>query len=332
MDRDKRWDRVKKAYDALVYGQGEFTASGGAEAVGNGYERDENDEFVKPTVVVDASGAPIGRIQTGDEVVFFNFRPDRARQLSHALVDEKFSSFERDEWLKIRLTTMTHYEDGLNAAVAFTPEDINPADIRDTLGEVVANAGLRQLRIAETEKYAHVTYFFSGGQEKEFPQEKRILIPSPKVATYDLQPEMSASQVGDRLEELILSGEFDLIVANFANGDMVGHTGVMEAAKKAIETVDAQLQRVVSAVRKAGASAVITSDHGNAEEMWNYQENVASTQHSLNPSFCIVIDPRYPACALRRDGALCDVAPTVLKLMGLAQPQAMTGKPLLIVD
>jgi 2,3-bisphosphoglycerate-independent phosphoglycerate mutase len=199
-----------------------------------------------------------------------------------------------------------------------------------TLATVVAAAGSRQLHVAETEKYAHVTYFFSGGREQEFPGETRVLIPSPKVATYDLQPEMSVRQVGERLEQEILSGDHDLIVANFANGDMVGHTGKLDAAKKAVQAVDAALNRAIHAVLRAGASAIVTADHGNAEEMWNYDENCPSTQHTLNPTPMVVVAPAFPDCALRRGGCLGDVAPTALKLMSLPQPEAMTGRSLLL--
>ena len=224
---------------------------------------------------------------------------------------------------------MTRYETGLDAAVAFAPQDIS-----QTLGEVIARRGLKQLRIAETEKYAHVTYFFSGGREKEFDGETRVLIQSPKVATYDLQPEMSVHLVGERLEQEILSGTYDLIVSNFANGDMVGHSGVMEAAKKSVEAVDAELKRVIGAILRVKGVAVITADHGNAEEMWNYEENCPSTQHSLNPTPFVVVDGRAEEGArsdlqLREKGALGDIAPSVLELMGIPQPDLMTGKSLL---
>jgi 2,3-bisphosphoglycerate-independent phosphoglycerate mutase len=323
MDRDKRWDRTQRAYDALVRGKSEIRATSGLQAVQAAYDRGENDEFVQPTVV-ENDGRPVGRITSGDQVIFFNFRPDRTRQLSHALVDETFDAFPRDDDLKIELTTMTRYEDGLNAKVAFPPEDIT-----ETLGEVVANAGLKQLRIAETEKYAHVTYFFSGGREKPFVGEDRILVPSPKVATYDLKPEMSLPEVSEKLEEAIRGGQYALIVSNFANGDMVGHSGDIEAAVKAAEAVDAALARVIPAITETGGRALITADHGNAEMMWNFEENCPHTQHTTTPTPFVFIDDARKEARLRDDGVLGDVAPTILQLMGLPQPKIMTGRSIL---
>jgi len=323
MDRDTRWDRVKKAYDALVYGKAEFAASSGVEAVEKAYARDETDEFVKPTIVT-IPGKPAPAIQSGDQILFFNFRPDRARELSHAFVDKEFTHFERDENLRADLTTMTHYEDGMNAVVAFSPENVF-----NSLGEVVSKAGMTQLRIAETEKYAHVTYFFSGGQEKKFKGEERIMVPSPKVATYDLQPEMSLPEVSRRLAEAIRSGKHDLIVSNFANGDMVGHSGVLEAAQKAAVAVDAALRLVVPAILETGGSALITADHGNCEMMWNYDENCPHTQHTTGPTPCVIVSEAHRGVSLRTDGCLGNVAPTVLKLMGRPpQPEEMTCEAL----
>lgn len=325
MDRDKRWDRVQKAYDAEVYGKAEFKAESGVAAMEAAYERDETDEFVMPTIVTDGSGAARAKIESGDQILFFNFRPDRARQLSHAFCDAEFDGFPRDENLKVDLTTMTQYEQGMNATVAFPP-----LDIANGLGEVVANAGMSQLRIAETEKYAHVTYFFSGGREQEFEGEERILVPSPKVATYDLQPEMSLPEVAEKLEGAIRSGKYDLIVSNFANGDMVGHTGVLEAAQKAAKAVDGALSRVIPAVLDMGGCALVTADHGNCEMMWNEDENCPHTQHTTTPTPCVVVGEKVQSAQLREGGCLGDVAPTVLAMMGRpAQPEEMTGKSLL---
>jgi len=324
MDRDKRWDRTQRAYDAMVRGDSELRATSGVQAVQAAYDRGETDEFVQPTVV-ENDGQPVGRITSGDQLIFFNFRPDRTRQLSHAFVDETFDAFPRENGLKVELTTMTRYEEGLNARVAFPPEDIT-----ETLGEVVSKAGLRQLRIAETEKYAHVTYFFSGGREQPFDGEDRILAPSPKVATYDLQPEMSLPEVSAKLEEAIRGGDYALIVANFANGDMVGHTGVLEAAIRAAEAVDAALARVVPAITDTGGRAIITADHGNAELMWNFQENCPHTQHTTTPTPFVLVDDAYKQTALREDGVLGDVAPTILQLMGIPQPKIMTGRNMIV--
>ena len=323
MDRDKRWDRVQKAYDAMVRGKSEHTAASGVEAVKNGYGRDENDEFVMPTPIVN-DGKPIGKIESGDQLIFFNFRPDRARQLSHAFVDETFDGFERDENLGVTLTTMTHYEDGMNAIVAFPPHNVAHG-----IGETVSGEGLKQLRIAETEKYAHVTYFFSGGREAEFEGEDRILVPSPKVATYDLQPEMSLPEVAEKLEKAIREEKYHLIVSNFANGDMVGHTGIFDAAVKAAEAVDAALSKVIPAILETGGSAIITADHGNADQEWNFEENCPNTQHTTTPTPCVLIDAEREGATLRDDGCLGDVAPTMLEVMGIERPEDMTGQSLI---
>ncbi|MFP4380526.1 MAG: 2,3-bisphosphoglycerate-independent phosphoglycerate mutase [Candidatus Sumerlaeia bacterium] len=326
MDRDKRWDRVKKAYDAMVRNEAEHTAKSGVDAMQKAYDRDETDEFVTPTLIVDENDKPVGRIESGDQAIFFNFRPDRARQMSHALVDEKFDSFDRVEDLDIELTTMTQYEDDLNATVAFPPHNVEKP-----LGEIVADAGMTQLRIAETEKYAHVTYFFSGGREKEFDGEDRIMVPSPKVATYDLQPEMSLPEVSEKLAEAIKSGKYDLIVCNFANGDMVGHTGDIEAAKKAAEAVDKALKLVIGAILETGGQALVTADHGNAERMWNFEEDCPDTQHTTTPTPCMIVSEAFKDAKLRKDGVLGDVAPTVLEMMGKPpKPELMTGKSLFV--
>ena len=324
MDRDRRWDRIERAYDALVRGESEFRATSGVRAVEEAYRRDETDEFVKPTIIESSPGKPVGLIESGDQIIFFNFRGDRARQLTHALVDTRFDKFDRENGLQTELTSMTRYETGLNAAIAFPPQDID-----DTLGEIVSLAGLRHLRIAETEKYAHVTYFFSGGREAEFEGEDRILVPSPKVPTYDLQPEMSLPEVAQSLDQAIRSDKYDFIVANFANGDMVGHTGVMKAAVEAAEAVDTALAGVVPAILETGASAIITADHGNAEQMWDFDENCPHTQHTKTPTPFVLVDESRRSVSLSHGGCLGDAAPTVLELMGLDQPQAMTGRSLL---
>jgi 2,3-bisphosphoglycerate-independent phosphoglycerate mutase len=324
MDRDKRWDRVQKAYDAMVRGQAEHTADSGVEAVEKAYERDENDEFVLPTIITGDDDQPVATIQNDDQIIFFNFRPDRARQLCHAFSDESFDGFDRDENLDIDLTTMTQYESDMNANVAFPP-----TNIRDTLGEVVSTRGKTQLRIAETEKYAHVTYFFSGGREEEFKGEDRILVSSPKVATYDLQPEMSLPEVSDKLAEAIRSGKYDLIVSNFANGDMVGHSGIIEAAVKAAEAVDQALEKVITAIIETSGSAVITADHGNCEQMWNFDADCPNTQHSTTPTPLVLVSNDRKNTSLREGGCLGDVSPTVLELMEVEKPETMTGKSLI---
>lgn len=255
MDRDKRWDRVQKAYNAIALGEGVKQASSEL-AIKNSYEEDTTDEFVVPVVVGNYAG-----MTSNDGAIFFNFRPDRARELTHAFVDTTFDGFARNEDLKIPFATMTQYEKGMNVEIAYKPEFLT-----NTLGEYVSKLGYTQLRIAETEKYAHVTFFFNGGIEQPYEGEDRILVPSPKVATYDLQPEMSAIEVTDKVVEAILSKKYDFIILNYANGDMVGHTGVMEAAVKAVETVDTCVGRFVDAIKQVGGTVCITADHGNAEK------------------------------------------------------------------
>jgi len=326
MDRDKAWDRNKIAYDALIYGNGVQMKSAD-EAIATFYEEDpRGDEFVLPRVIVDGSGEPIRRIQDGDEAIFFNFRADRARQFCYALAEDDFLGFERPNRPKIRLTTMTEYKKGFCADVAFGPEIL-----KNTLAEIASEAGLNQLHIAETQKYAHVTYFFNGGREEVFENEERILVPSPKVETFDMQPEMSAPEVTRRLEQEIRSGKHDLIICNFANCDIVGHTGVLEAAIKAVETVDAALARVVPALLEMGGAGLITADHGNAEQIWNYEENCPDTQHSVgNPTPVILVGENYREAKLRGDGKLGDVAPTLWKMMGNTPPAEMDGVSLIV--
>ncbi|MGE0717154.1 MAG: 2,3-bisphosphoglycerate-independent phosphoglycerate mutase [Alphaproteobacteria bacterium] len=327
MDRDKRWDRVARAYAALVEGDGEVASDPDA-AVAAAYAAGKTDEFVPPAVI-----AGYGGMRDGDGVLMANFRADRAREILAALLDPDFSGFPRARTVAFAAALgMVEYSSDLNRflAVLFPPEEL-----RETLGEVVSEAGLRQLRIAETEKYAHVTFFFNGGEEREFPGEERILVPSPKVATYDLQPEMSAPEVTDRLVEAIGSGRFDLVVVNYANADMVGHSGLLPAAVKAVEAVDACLGRLEAAVRQAGGVMLVTADHGNAEQMTDPETGGPHTAHSMNPVPLLLVGDTAVARLGPPGGGhgrLADIAPTVLALMGLPQPRAMTGHSLLAVS
>ncbi len=321
MDRDKRWERVEKAYAALVRGEGERAPTARA-AVERAYARGETDEFVLPTVVECCGDCGI---RAGDGVIFFNFRPDRARQLTRVFTDKDFAAFPRD-YMPLHFATFTQYDETLPAPVAFPPQCI-----RNTLGEVFSAAGLTQLRIAETEKYAHVTYFFNGGEEKPLPGEDRALIPSPKVATYDLKPEMSAVEVADRAVAEIRSGRYDLIVVNFANGDMVGHTGDLDAAIKAVGVVDKCVGRVTEAIRDRGGIACITADHGNADCMVDACSGGALTAHTLNPVPFILVSEKHRQAKLRA-GILADIAPTILDLASLKAPAEMTGSTLIIKE
>jgi 2,3-bisphosphoglycerate-independent phosphoglycerate mutase len=317
MDRDRRWDRVEKAYRCLTDGVG-YRAETAKIAVENGYERGENDEFLQPTVV-DGDGM----VQDGDSIIFFNFRPDRAREITRAFVDPGFTDFPIKP-MQIHYTCMTQYDASLDVPIAFPAQNLG-----DTLAQVISRAGMRQLRIAETEKYAHVTYFFNGGKELPNPGEDRALIPSPKVATYDLQPEMSAYLVRDELMGRIDSGKYDFIVLNFANPDMVGHTGIFDAAVQAVEVVDGCMGEIVDGILKKGGAVLLTADHGNAEKMIDLTTGQPHTAHTTNPvPFSLIINDgmKYD---LREDGILADVAPTVLQLMHIPQPLAMTGKSLI---
>lgn len=322
MDRDKRWERVKPAYDAMVLGKGLTTATA-EEAITTSYERGEHDEFVKPTVIgQDTEGKTL--IKDNDSVIFFNFRPDRAREMTRALLDEDFPGFDRPGGrLALRYITMTQYDKTIkDVTVAFPPQSLDK-----TLGETVSLQGGTQLRIAETEKYAHVTYFLNGGREEPFQGEDRILVPSPKVATYDLQPEMSAVEVTDALLDRLDQEDLSLVVLNYANPDMVGHTGVMEAVVKALETVDESMNRVVEKVLGKGGSLLITSDHGNAEELLNEKTGEPVTAHTTNPVPLILVG--MEDVSLMEGGKLCDLAPTVLAMMGLDKPDEMTGHSLI---
>jgi 2,3-bisphosphoglycerate-independent phosphoglycerate mutase len=318
MDRDKRWDRVEKAYLCLAEGIG-FKAASAEQAVQDGYARGESDEFLKPTVV-----DPEGIVKDGDSIIFFNFRPDRAREITRAFVDERFNEFLR-RLLKICFTCMTQYDPTICAHVAFPAQNLS-----DTLGEVVSRAGKKQLRIAETEKYAHVTYFFNGGKETPNPGEDRVLVPSPKVPTYDLKPEMSAFELTDEVVKRIRTGDYDLIVLNYANPDMVGHTGIFEAAVKAIEAVDTCVGRVVDEVLALGGAVLLTADHGNAEKMRDEGTGQPHTAHTTNRvPFSLIINDGIKH-ELRDDGILADVAPTALELLNIPKPQAMTGRSLIV--
>ncbi|WP_348304145.1 2,3-bisphosphoglycerate-independent phosphoglycerate mutase [Methanothrix sp.] len=320
MDRDRRWERVEKAYRCLVYGEG-LRAESAEEAVRNGYDRGENDEFIMPTVVDER-----GMVDDGDSIIFFNFRPDRAREITRAFVDRDFQEFATKP-IRVHYTCMTQYDATLNAPVAYPAENLI-----DTLGEVVSRAGLKQLRIAETEKYAHVTYFFNGGKEEVNPGEDRVLIPSPKVATYDLQPQMSAYEVRDELLARLDSGRYDLVVLNFANPDMVGHTGIYEAAVRAVEVVDGCVGEIVNRMLSLGGAVLLTADHGNAEKMQDSDTCQPHTAHTTNPVPFTLITSDRKSYRLREDGILADVAPTALELMHIPQPEAMTGRTLIISE
>lgn len=324
MDRDKRWDRVEKAYDAMTLGTG-FDSATGCAAVDAAYSRDENDEFVVPTVITDPeeNGGKPSTVDDGDSIIMFNFRPDRAREITRAFVDPDFDGFERKKTVNdLKYVCMTEYDATMpNVELAFPPEMLT-----NTLGEYVSSLGLKQLRIAETEKYAHVTFFFNGGVEEANPGEDRILVPSPKVATYDLQPEMSAYTVTEKVLEQIAADKYDLIILNFANADMVGHTGIIPAAVKAIETLNACVPRIVDAILDKGGQILLTADHGNADVMLDHDGNVV-TAHSLNkvPLVHIAADP----VALKDGGKLADIAPTMLTLMDIPVPAEMTGNVLI---
>ena len=319
MDRDKRWPRVERAYRAMVGGEGREAASA-VEALEAAYARGEGDEFVEPTVI---RGCGDGRIRRGDTVLAFNFRPDRMRQITRALCDPEFDGFARPEGpLDLRYVCMTSYHDSFTFPVLFTDDPL-----QQTIGQVVSAAGIAQLRISETEKYAHVTYFFNGSEEAPSPGEDRVLIPSPSVATYDLKPEMSALEVTAELERRLEGPRYGFFVLNFANADMVGHTGVISAAVRAVETVDGCLGRVLEAVGKRGGVALVTADHGNADQMIDYATGGPHTAHTLHPVPLLL---RGAGPAPLRHGVLADVAPTLLELLGLSQPSEMTGRSLIV--
>ncbi len=322
MDRDRRWERTEKAYRAMVLGEG-FKANSAAEALIQGYAREETDEFIKPTVVLNQKGKPVAQVKNNDAVVFYNFRPDRARQITRAFVDENFTGFERPKNRPgVHFVCMTQYDKTIDAPVAFKPQVLV-----NTLGEVLSDHNLKQLRLAETEKYAHVTFFFNGGVEQPNPGEERVLIPSPKVATYDLQPEMSAYEVTEAFQKQLEKEKFHVIIMNFANPDMVGHTGVMEAAVRAVEVVDDCIGKLVQPVLQKGGTVIITADHGNAEAMQD-ESGEPHTAHTTDPVPFILVGLERINTRLR-PGRLEDVAPTMLQLLGIPQPEEMTGRTLI---
>ncbi len=319
MDRDKRWNRIKEAYDMLVDGKGDrFTSA--LEGIKASYEADVTDEFIKP-IVVTREGKPVAKIEEGDAVIFFNFRNDRARELTNVLTQSNMPG-EGMHTIPLYYCCLTPYDASFTGLHILFDKEI----VKDTLGETVSKAGKRQLRIAETEKYAHVTFFFNGGRETPFENEDRILVASPKVATYDLQPEMSAPEVAEKLVEAIATEKEDMIILNFANGDMVGHTGIYDAICKAVKTIDGLVEKVVTAAIEHGYAVLLTADHGNADYAVN-DDGSPNTAHSLNEVQFIVINE--PSVKTVKDGALCNVAPTILKLMGIPQPESMTAEPLI---
>jgi len=315
MDRDKRWDRVEKAWEALANGKGAHHCGDAATALESAYDRGENDEFVSPTVIGSYAG-----VQDGDAIIFINFRADRAREISQAFIQPDFSGFERKPPELSSFVCMTQYLDDLPAEVAYPPEQLT-----GLLGQVLSDNGLSQLRIAETEKYAHVTFFFNGGEEEAFPGEERLLVPSPDVATYDLKPEMSIEKLSLELDKAIRSGKFGVIICNVANGDMVGHTGVMKAAIAAVEAVDRCLNVVYEAVQAANGELLVTADHGNIEQMKDHQTGQVHTAHTTNPVPLVYCGRKASAL---EGGALKDIAPTMLYLLGIDLPSEMTGHPL----
>ena len=319
MDRDKRWNRIQKAYDAMVKGEGE-KASSASVAIENSYQKEVFDEFVVPTVICN-NDKPVAKIEENDSVIFFNFRPDRAREITRAIVDEEFDGFER-EYFKTNFVTFTNYDETIkNVSVAFKKDEI-----KNTFGEIISKHGMTQLRIAETEKYAHVTFFFNGGEEKQYEGEDRILIPSPKVETYDMKPEMSAFEVTENVLNAIHSRKYDSIILNFANPDMVGHTGNIEAVIKALESLDGCVEKIVEAIEEEHGILLITADHGNCEQMIDYKTGEPHTAHTTNPVPLVLVGKDDVKL---KEGRLADLAPTMLDLIGLEKPEEMTGESLI---
>jgi len=320
MDRDKRWERVELAYNAMAKGEG-LTATSAINAIESAYQREEFDEFVKPTVITE-NEAPIATIKQNDSVIFFNFRPDRAREITRVFVDKAFDGFEK-KFQYVNYVCMTQYDETMpGVEIAF-----KPTEIKNTFGEYISENGYTQLRIAETEKYAHVTFFFNGGNEVKYEGEDRILVESPKVATYDMKPEMSAYEVTDKVVDVIRKNETDVIILNFANCDMVGHTGVLEAAMKAVETIDECIGKIVTEVLKVDGTIIITADHGNAEQMVDYTTGDPHTAHTTTPVPLIIAGCKDDIKL--KEGRLADIAPTMLDLMGLEKPEEMTGESLI---
>lgn len=326
MDRDKRWDRVSLAYNAIAAGQGVATAPDAVTAVAQSYEKDVTDEFIDPTVILE-NGKPVTTVEDGDSIIFFNFRPDRARELTRPFIEPDFADFERiGGYKKVTYVCMTQFDATFkNVQVAFHPQSLD-----NTFGQYLAQHHKTQVRIAETEKYAHVTFFFNGGVEEPNPGEDRILIPSPKVATYDLQPQMSAPEVTEKALDAIRSGKYDVMILNYANCDMVGHTGDMDAAIAAVKTVEDGVVQLLDAILATGGSAIVTADHGNADMMIDEVNGGAFTAHTTFPVPFILVSPQHKGATLRTDGRLCDIAPTMLDMMNLPKPAEMTGKSMIV--
>ena len=320
MDRDKRWQRIQKAYDAMVKGEG-IKANSAIQAIESSYQKEVFDEFIEPTVIYNGD-SPVAKIEENDSVVFFNFRPDRAREITRTLVDSNFAEFDTNKNLNLYFVCMTPYDETMpNVDIAFKKETLV-----NTFGEYISKKGLTQLRIAETEKYAHVTFFFNGGEEKQYKGEDRILIPSPKVETYDMQPEMSAEEVTEKVVDAINSKKYDVVILNYANPDMVGHTGSLEATIKAIEKIDECVERVVEAVNNQEGRLIITADHGNSEQMIDYKTGEPHTAHTTNPVPLILVGVDNVKL---KEGRLADLAPTMLDIMGLEKPAEMTGESII---
>ena len=320
MDRDKRWQRIQKAYDAMVKGEG-IKANSAIQAIESSYQKEVFDEFIEPTVIYNGD-SPVAKIEENDSVVFFNFRPDRAREITRTLVDRDFSEFDTNKNLNLYFVCMTPYDETMpNVDIAFKKETLV-----NTFGEYISKNGLTQLRIAETEKYAHVTFFFNGGEEKQYKGEDRILVPSPKVETYDMQPEMSAEEVTEKVVDAINSKKYDVVILNYANPDMVGHTGSLEATIKAIEKIDECVERVVEAVNNQEGRLIITADHGNSEQMIDYKTGEPHTAHTTNPVPLILVGVDNVKL---KEGRLADLAPTMLDIMGLEKPAEMTGESII---
>jgi 2,3-bisphosphoglycerate-independent phosphoglycerate mutase len=324
MDRDKRWERTKAGYDAMRDGIGDSTARSPLDAVRRSYAAGVTDEFIKPVVIVDADGAAVGPIRDGDSMIVFNFRADRVRQITRALALDDFDGFERPNRPRVDTTTMTVYDRTFNLPVVFTPQTFT-----NNLADVLADHARTNLRLAETEKYAHVTYFFNCGREEPYPGEDRILVPSQKVATYDLMPEMSAPGIADNLVADLEARKHHVVICNFANADMVGHTGSLDAAIAAVQTIDICLGRILKALHGAGGTAIVTADHGNAEQMWDDELKAPHTAHTSNPVPIVLCDDRFIGRRLT-NGALCDVSPTMLDLLQIPQAPEMTGTSLLV--